>query len=102
MEYLTEKPQLLFAKKVQMQFQTSGCYWWWKYGNGLSTVSHQENMPGSSEEIYNTIEERVEFCFNISRCEIRCEADGLIFVHKLKARWYIIGLFVTAGVTSQR
>ncbi|MEA3545057.1 MAG: glutamate synthase subunit beta [Thermodesulfobacteriota bacterium] len=53
--------------------------------DGASQVSclyrrNEANMPGSPKEFQNAIEEGVEFCFNISPREIRCETGGLLCI----------------------
>ncbi len=59
--------------------------------DGASQVSclyrrDEANMPGSSKEFHNAIEEGVEFCFNISPREIRREPNGLLCVEVEKTQ----------------
>ena len=59
--------------------------------DGASQVSclyrrDETNMPGSSKEFQNAVEEGVEFCFNISPREIRRETGNLLCVKVEKTR----------------
>ena len=104
MDYLTEKQQQLFGKsdnkRISMQDKkvvvigggdTAMDCLRTAIRDGARQVSclyrrDESNMPGSSKEFHNAVEEGVEFCFNISPREIRRETDSLICIEVEKTQ----------------
>ena len=104
MDYLTEKQQQLFGKSDAGKFSmldkrvvvigggdTAMDCLRTAIRDGASHVSclyrrDEANMPGSSKEFYNAVEEGVEFCFNISPREIRRETGALLCVEVEKTQ----------------
>lgn len=98
MDYLTEKQKQLFGKAADPAFtvrdkkvvvigggDTAMDCLRTAIRDGAEHVSclyrrNQENMPGSPKELYNAMEEGVEFNFNISPREIRRETDGRLCI----------------------
>lgn len=104
MDYLTEKQRQLFNTNTEPKFSmqdkrvvvigggdTAMDCLRTAIRDGASQVSclyrrDEANMPGSSKEFHNAIEEGVEFCFNISPREIRREPNGLLCVEVEKTQ----------------
>ncbi len=104
MDYLIEKQQQQFGKKVAEKFSmqdkkvvvvgggdTAMDCLRTAIRDGASQVSclyrrNEENMPGSAREFHNAIEEGVEFFFNISPREIRHEMDDMICIEVEKTQ----------------
>lgn len=104
MDYLTEKQKQLFGKEADPAFSvqdkkvvvigggdTAMDCLRTAIRDGADLVSclyrrDQENMPGSSKELHNAIEEGVDFCFNISPREIRREENGLLCIEVEKTQ----------------
>lgn len=104
MDYLTEKQKQLFGKEEDLAFSvqdkkvvvigggdTAMDCLRTAIRDGADQVSclyrrNQENMPGSPKELHNSIEEGIDFYFNISPREIRREENGLLCVEVEKTQ----------------
>ena len=104
MDYLTEKQRQLFgtngSKKISMRDKrvvvigggdTAMDCLRTAIRDGASQVSclyrrDEANMPGSSKEFQNAIEEGIEFCFNISPREIRRETGSHLCIEVEKTQ----------------